>query len=318
VLEAKKPQFIRKSDFINYFTRSRDQWFFSETQLIDYIQSKIKKDFDVHEENDDYEYDYLDALRTAILNNETIDQRDPKVYEGTLIDKKSREYIKLKYIRLNAYDFDEIYKGIYDFKYLANETKKFLQKDNFILFQPVFIYRDKAVTRPDVLIKKNGEYTIMEVKSTTRPKSKHLVDLIYQHHVINDVLKIYDAQINDYLLCVVKYIKGVKNHIDFVITNRIPLVKGGKNLSEKRKRQFPGKLKYSDEAIEAQRLARLNNDSNVTIQNLMQLNVKELEIRKKQIYNEYVVPLLDTDYFDKIINELSHDIPVGEPSLEPD
>jgi DNA-directed RNA polymerase specialized sigma54-like protein len=257
-------------------------------------------------------------LRLAILNGETIDERDPKVYEGLLIDKQSRDFLKLKYVRLTPYDFDELYKGINNFEYLANETKKILLKDNFILFQPVFIYKNKAVTRPDVLIKEKGKYTIIEVKGTTKPKIKHLVDMIYQHHVINNVLSEFNESIFDYLLCVVKYTKGTRNKIEFIINEHIPLVKDGKDLSDKAKLQFPGLLKYSDQAIEARCLARLDNDSSVTIQKLIQLDSSGLENKKKKLYDARVVPLLDEEEFEKIIDELQAFTPTGEPTLLPD
>jgi hypothetical protein len=319
MLTFKKPKFIRKSDFINYFIYPRDQWFYTETQLTDYIQNKIKnKDVDVEEEFIEHEYDYLNGLRTAILNGETIDERDPKVYEGRLLDKKSRQFIALKYLRLDTYDFDELYSGIHDFNYLADETIKFLAKDNFVLFQPTFIYRNQAITKPDALVKENGKYTIIEVKGTTKPKSKHLVDLIYQHHVINEVLKEFNQSIANYLLCVVKYAKETKGNVDFTLTEHIPLVKGGKNLSEKAEAQFPGILRYSDEAIEACRLARLDSASTVTINHLMKQDSKDLDNKKRKIYDAKIAPLLNPEYFATIINELQTHTSTSEPSLLPD
>ncbi|MDR0674956.1 MAG: DUF2779 domain-containing protein [Mycoplasmataceae bacterium] len=318
-MEAKKPKFIRKSDFFNYFIRPRDQWFYLETDLIHFIENKIKFNcVNLDEEEFEHEYDSLESLRLSILNGDKIDEHDPKVYEGRLIDEKSREFIKLKYLRLSVYDFDELYSGINDLNYLANETKNILIKDNFILFQPVFIYRNKVITRPDVLIKEKGEYTIIEVKATTKPKTKHLVDLIYQHHVINGVLQEFNAKINHYLLCVINYTKGIKGKVDFVLTNHIPLIKDGKNLSDKAEAQFPGILKYSDEAVEARRLARLDASSDVTIQNLMQIKTSKLEKKRKKLYDLRVVPLLNFNNFEKIIDELCAHIPQGEPSLEPD
>jgi hypothetical protein len=261
----------------------------------------------------------LEKLRIAILNGETIDERDPKVYEGQLIDKKSREFIKLKYIRLESYDFDEIYSGIHALEHLAAETKKFLTKDNFILFQPVFIYQNKAVTRPDVLIKEKGKYTVIEVKGTTKPKAKHLVDLIYQKHVINDTLQEFHSELNDYLLCVVNYTKGTNGKVNFVLNEHIPLVKDGKDLSSKiESQQYPGSLKYSDAAIEAKRKARLDLDSDITIKSLIEQNVHDLDNKKKKTYDSSVVPLLDLNYFEKIIDELFAYQTKNEPSLIPD
>jgi hypothetical protein len=275
--------------------------------LEDYIKSKTQInniDINDYDDADKHEYDSLEALRLKILNGEKIDDRDPKVYEGKLIDKTSREYIKMKYIRLNVYDFDELYKDIHNLKYLANETKKYLEKDNFILFQPVFIFKDKAITRPDVFIKEKGKYTLIEVKATSKPKSKHLVDMIYQHNIISHVLSERDDFIDDYLLCVIKYAKGEKGKVNFDLTEHIPLVKAGKELGKKDSARFPEQLKYSDEAIEARRLARLDNDSEVTIKNLMQGHVSALENRNKGVYETHVAKLLDTKYFEKIIDEL--------------
>jgi hypothetical protein len=184
---------------------------------------------DIETEEESESYDPLEFLRLSILNGETIDVRDPKIYEGNLIDNKSRDFIKLKYLRLNAYDFDELYKGINSLQYLSEETKKFLSKDNFILFQPVFIFENRAVARPDALIKEKGKYTIIEVKGTLKPKLKHLVDLVYQHHIVNAVLEEFNQKIDNYLLCVIKYIKNIKGKFEFEITDRIPLVKSGKD-----------------------------------------------------------------------------------------
>jgi hypothetical protein len=290
--------------------------------LADYIKSKTKfgshtdvflDDLDLESESDN-----LEMLRLKKINGETIDERDPKVYEGLLIDKKSRDFIALKYIRLKFFDFDKLYEGIKDVNYLANETKTFLLKDNFILFQPVFISKNNAITRPDALIKEKGKYTIIEIKGTSKPKAKHLVDLIYQAHVVNDVLGEYRARIDEYLLCVIKYTKGSKNKLDFEMTNHIPLVKNGKDWNEKTKKLFTGQLKYSDEAIEVRRLTRLDSDSKVTIKSLIEGQPFDLKNKEIKVYELHVKPLVSRSHFNSIVQELHEHTSNNLPSLVPD
>jgi hypothetical protein len=64
------------------------------------------------------------------------------------------------------------------------ETKKALEAGVSILFEGCFIFEDILV-RPDVMIKEDsGAWQLIEVKSTTKVKPEHVIDVAVQKHVL--------------------------------------------------------------------------------------------------------------------------------------
>jgi len=66
----------------------------------------------------------------------------------------------------------------------VSETKKALDLGISILFEGCFIFEDILV-RPDVMIKEDsGAWQLIEVKSTTKVKPEHVIDVAVQKHVL--------------------------------------------------------------------------------------------------------------------------------------
>jgi hypothetical protein len=169
-----------------------------------------------------------------------MDKNDPKIYEGNLIDQESKKFIKAQFSMCRKiFDFDKMNLSNDD---AFNKTKELLSNDdNFILFQPTFIYKNKAIAKPDAFIKHNGKYILVETKGTTTVKCSHLIDLTYQHIVINECLKQINTTISQYYLCLIDYRLGEKNELGFCLSEFASIVKGGyKNNSSEA-------IKYSHE-----------------------------------------------------------------------
>ncbi len=62
-------------------------------------------------------------------------------------------------------------------------TKDALTKDNVIIFEATFSYND-FVIRTDLLIKTDGQYEVIEVKGSTKPKLVYGYDLFFQKEII--------------------------------------------------------------------------------------------------------------------------------------
>ncbi|GHU33973.1 hypothetical protein FACS1894166_10650 [Bacilli bacterium] len=112
----------------------------------------------------------------------------------------------------------------------ANKTLEIMKMNDhdFIMFQPCFIFKGKAITKPDAFIRRDNKYILIETKGTTSGKMIHLVDIIFQSHVISRVLKTeMNTETLEYKLCLVAYEKAKKNEITFILTDRVPISKSG-------------------------------------------------------------------------------------------
>jgi hypothetical protein len=159
-------------------------------------------------------YEYLKELESD--QHKDLDKTDPKVIEGNMIDEQSKKFISDLYPDCEAIDLN----AKADSLALANMTIKLLQeKENVIIFQPTFIYKDVAIAKPDAFIKRNNEFILIETKGTTSSKSVHIVDITYQAHVCNEtIVKYFDKKIDEYYLCIVDYALRNKGEIGFKLT----------------------------------------------------------------------------------------------------
>ncbi|RKX65941.1 MAG: hypothetical protein DRP42_04055 [Tenericutes bacterium] len=58
------------------------------------------------------------------------------------------------------------------------------EEDNFVLFEPLFIY-DKFKLKADVITKINGKVTLIEAKAVTYSKEVHAYDIKFQQIVMD-------------------------------------------------------------------------------------------------------------------------------------
>lgn len=232
----KKSEYINKYDFINYYTKPKGLWFFSNIEIQSFLESQIyaykkNKNFSIEmiddlEDDNDFEIDLYEKYKESLLENSNLDEDNLLLIQGNIIDEKSRNFIMQFFSDVNnVYDLEKKYKTRNNEK-LAKLTKKYLlENDNVILFQSVFIYKN-MVTKPDAVIKKDGELYVIETKGTTSSKFVHYLDLFFQMQVIEKqtYLKELDL-IYNYALCLIKYCYILKNEINFEICWNINLKK---------------------------------------------------------------------------------------------
>lgn len=318
-IEIKKPQYIRKYDFIRYFTRNKDEWFWPTKKIVEYIDNKAKQitePEDDEDENNEKEFDSYEYKK----ENEDMDKDDPKIFEGNIIDRQSKEFIKLQFKDCKTiYDFDQLHLSNDD---AFAKTKELLVSDNFILFQPTFIYKNKAVAKPDAFIKQNGKYILIETKGTTTTKLAHLIDLTFQHIVINDYLTQINASIDKYYLCLIDYRFGNKNELGFCLSEFASITKSGWGS----KPAFGDK--YSADWIEQRKINKTAKCMDIPYLDVIckyssyvpesyPCNKKGKPDARWKKFTENYKQLRDEDKFDDIIDELSNHQIVSNPSLVP-
>jgi hypothetical protein len=242
-----------------------------------------------------------------------IDFSNPKIFEGILIDQQSRKFIAAQsdFKDCRVFDFDVIFKDNYDLQEQAAYTKELLTKhDNIIIFQPVFIYKGLAIAKPDAFIKKNNEIHLIEVKGTTAPKLVHVVDMLYQHHIINHFLQAeFGKHIEHYALCVVAYDLCSKNEIHFIITPYGTDTKTGSHVKKVQGRNI-------NEWLQLEQSARLGQSRNVLLKDML-TGHPSFQSDPKSSYTVAVRRYTDPQEFDRVIQILSDHQMVDEPSLLP-
>jgi hypothetical protein len=234
-----------------------------------------------------------------------MDKNDPKVYEGNLIDKSSQEYICSKYATC---------KNLGEIQYLNNDdsfnkTLELLKNyDNIIIFQPTFIYKNKAIAKPDAIVKLDGKYYLIEVKGTSTAKPVHLLDFIYQSNVVEYVLQEkLSESIEDYYLCIADYCLANKREVKFALTNRI-------NISPPSSPKNLPSEKLSQSVISIKKNLK---QGKYLIKNLVKGDSSELKVRARNKYEEIFVKLTDEAQFDLIIDELAAAEINENPQFEP-
>lgn len=235
----KKSKYISKYDYIHFYTRQPALWFFTNNEIQSSLETlyygllgdinKKKKSKNIHEEDiedtdfdeegeyDSYEY-YLE-LKEA---NENIDDKNPLICEGRIIDQKSKMFIELTYEEIPmVVDFDSIEYKNFSIEQIAEITEKLLKEnDSVVLFQPVFIDGIK-ITKPDCFIKLDDyDYHLIETKGTSTCKFHHYLDLYFQHKVIESKSYLNNKNIS-YKLCLIKYEFLDKYDISFELTDCI-------------------------------------------------------------------------------------------------
>ncbi|MEG1353546.1 MAG: DUF2779 domain-containing protein [Malacoplasma sp.] len=224
----KKTNYINKYDFINYFSRPMYFWFLSNTEITSIIEAATEKywknnDFLYEDENDedDIEYDAYEVYCQAKENNEKMDDNNPQIFEGRIIDNESKKYIRDEFDKIsNVIDFDDKeYKRIKQEEIALITKEKILNNKDIILFQPVFIYKCQ-ITKPDALIKIDNDIYIIETKGTSTTKIVHFLDLLFQKRTIEkqDYVSKYHFY---YKLCIIGYCKLNKNQVSFSITDHL-------------------------------------------------------------------------------------------------
>lgn len=225
-------KYVTKYFYLNSFNRTDDQLLVGSIAINDFLHKEIVKEIEqsnnkfnefdetddesIKEEDDSFSLykQYKETVSENQLKN--LADIDPKVYEGNIIDEESRKFVTKQFPDCQAIDLSK--------DHLTNEdafekTKKLLtNNDNIIIFQSVFITKNnKAITKPDAIVKRNGKVYIIETKGTTSTKFVHILDLFYQVNVIEDSM---DIVLENYYLCIVKYELLPFGQVSFVLVDK--------------------------------------------------------------------------------------------------
>ncbi|WP_031489234.1 DUF2779 domain-containing protein [Ureaplasma canigenitalium] len=244
----KKSIYINKYDYIGYYTKPKQSWFFSNAEIKSKLAIQLKRyKSEIDDEdtfNDDDESNEFDSLsyykelkfyREQVKENKNTDQNDPKILEGIILDEKSRSFIidemKKTYGITEFYDLET--ENTFDHSYLMKKTNDLLTSHpSIILFQPVFI-TNNLITKPDAFVKiDDNNYLLIETKGTTTSKRQYFLDLYFQYRVLRDYPILKNKNI-DFNLCIVKYEKLKKNEVSFSLTEYFNVKKTGATVNEK-------------------------------------------------------------------------------------
>lgn len=265
----KKSKYIGKYDYINYYTKPKGFWFFQNNEIMAAIKTELKfgenfnYDEDAFEDDDEYDseldsYEFYSEQKEEYYLEEKellklMDDNNPLIVEGRIIDQKSKEFIVEKFGKNKiVIDFEDKQYSKYKNEEIAVFTKeKLLDENEYIFFQPVFIL-DNKITKPDAIIKnKNQDMILVETKGTTSCKFVHLLDVFFQKQVIENQPWLLDWTF-DYELCLVKYEFKNKHEISFETTPYINCKKTVSTSTVDNKIKVMGYFtKYTKEVIEA-------------------------------------------------------------------
>jgi hypothetical protein len=268
---------------------------------------------DIFEEDGEQEetdsFDVYKELKSGV----DLDKTDPKVYEGNLIDQQSKQFMIEYYHDCEVYDFDKHDEYKFDTEASAKKTLDLLKtKNNVIMFQPTFIYKNKAIARPDAFIKRGNMFILIETKGTTSVKIIHLIDMTYQAIVVNETIqKLFNKKIDQFILCIVDYRLGEKNEIGFKFSPYAVLTKSASSSKTKTKEL----IKFSDEYIEARANSKDGSDRSVLAADLI-YNCATLNEKQRKSTEKYY-DMNNIENFDSIIDEL-YETPMNlHPTFEP-
>ncbi|MCV3743352.1 DUF2779 domain-containing protein [Ureaplasma sp. ES3154-GEN] len=225
----KQSPFISKYDYIAYYTKQKNMWFFSnqevKAKILHQMHQAKNEQFLFDQEDDELDDNELEEVdnysyyKEFLDQNSNIDQDDPKIAEGIILDQKSQEHIVKSYPEIkNILDCDAIFAHLKMQDRYQKTLSILSDNEDYILFQPVFI-TNNLITKPDALIKYKDQLIIIETKGTSSVKSRHILDLFYQYKVIAQNPNVINQFACHFKLCIVKYERlKVIDKVSFVIT----------------------------------------------------------------------------------------------------
>ncbi|MGL4617233.1 MAG: DUF2779 domain-containing protein [Mycoplasmoidaceae bacterium] len=284
IFTMKDSKYINKYDFIDYYTKQPEMWFFTNSEIqtgIDLILTKLGVDKELIEENDDEfyndEYDSYEYFSQLKIENDKIDENNPLIIEGNIIDGLSKEKIKQLFKLKKVIDFDNKEFKNTKMEDLANKTKELLSNnEKIMLFQPVFIFND-LITKPDALVKDGNKIEIIETKCTTTSKLVHLLDLLFQKKVIEKQYFLKACSF-EYKLCLVSYNKMNRNEVDFIIAENCNISKSAPSL--------PKKIKNND---------NISSDEKIKLKQMLKIG-KWFKDEKENLYSIPIIDVLNNDW----------------------
>lgn len=332
-MSMNKSKYIGKYDYIGYYTEQKEMWFHSTAEVVAGIKSKVNIDnISYDDENEgnnfsDNEFDVLSYYREELENNKNVDKNDPRIIEGKIIDKKTKQFIINEFKNIKFVDLEsKEYRGI-NMEDLYQITLDLINNyDEIILFQPVFI-KGNMITKCDAIVKKDNIINLIETKATSSTKLHHYLDILYQKNVIED--HPYNKQYTfKYFLCIVKFEKQLKDNVSFEITPYFNISKSSPQLDSKKEIYYSS----SENIIEAKSLLKTgrwfkqpntNDIYPVSFDKILRSDFFELHERQKVSNRSRAIEKMDlflelNNNFDNVINELfEHKIKIKKDNSIP-
>lgn len=208
----KKSKYLSKYDFIAYYSKPKSFWFFTNDEVqaaIDVEYQKMNLHSNDEEQEEDLEIDSFEIYKELLEENQNIDQDNPLMIEGNIIDKNSRAYIEGLYDEdFESIDLDDAYPKTNNEK-KALITKELIQKyPKLILFQSVFITKINKIdiiTKPDAIVIENKTFHLYETKATSSAKKHHFLDVYFQGRLIESISEFKNQFDFKYYLCIVAF-----------------------------------------------------------------------------------------------------------------
>lgn len=240
----KKSKYISKYDFIAYYAKPKSFWFFTNAEIDAAIKVSYEKYnmnlSEVEDENDTGEEEYsLELYKELLEDNSKIDDNNPLIIEGQIVDKNSRSHIQSLFEEdFEVIDLDEKYQGKNNEEKALITLELISKHPKLILFQAVFISKINGVdviTKPDGIVIDKNEFNLYETKATSSAKKHHFLDIYFQARLIESISQLKMKFNFKYFLCIVAFDYANKMECPLIET---PYCNIGKSVSYDLKEWF--------------------------------------------------------------------------------
>lgn len=239
IMAIKKPLYLTKNDFLNYFDRPSQLWFFSTNEIVGTIEQILgpsdedEDDESNLEENESeietVEFDVLELVKEEKLMPNIYDENDPRIIEGKIIAEQAQNYlvrVAKQTLKINnIINFDQLYQGnLADVKKRSEFTKQviFDTKQPTLFLHPVFTH-NHFVSIPDAIVFIHDHYELYETKGVTNSKRIYALEFLYHTRIIKPTL----PKLDEASLFLIEYEQKNRGQISFTRINATKSSKAG-------------------------------------------------------------------------------------------
>lgn len=302
-MAIKKPLYLTKNDFLNYFDRPSQLWFFSTNEIVGTIEQILGSS---GEDDDDesnleeseseietVEFDVLELIKEEKLTPNIYDENDPRIIEGKIIAEQAQNYlvrVAKQTLKINnIINFDQLYQGnLADIQKRAEFTKQviFDTKQPTLFLHPVFTH-NHFVSIPDAIVFIHDHYELYETKGVTNSKRIYALEFLYHTRIIKPTL----PKLDEASLFLIEYEQKNRGQISFT---RINATKSSKAGNSNLPKEFKDWSFYNIELIKAKQMAKKTSSSLINLADIINLDFNNIRNHKNSIL-PYKKPLLDDD-----------------------
>lgn len=302
-MAIKKPLYLTKNDFLNYFDRPSQLWFFSTNEIVGTIEqilgSSGEDEYDEsnleesESEIETVEFDVLELIKEEKLTPNIYDENDPRIIEGKIIAEQAQNYlvrVAKQTLKINnIINFDQLYQdNLADIQKRAEFTKQviFDTKQPTLFLHPVFTH-NHFVSIPDAIVFIHDHYELYETKGVTNSKRIYALEFLYHTRIIKPTLQ----KLDEASLFLIEYEQKNKGQISFT---RINVTKSSKAGNSSLPKEFKDWSFYNIELIKAKQIAKKTSSSLINLADIINLDFNNIRNHKNSIVPNKK-PLLDED-----------------------